>query len=60
MLSGIEEILIDGNFFDVDEEVISTNIVELLTEARRLPEVVYILSCEEGKWLQRNLDKSAL
>lgn len=35
----------------------ATNIVELLTEARRLPEVVYILKAEENKWLARNLDK---
>jgi hypothetical protein len=31
IFSGIDEILINGNFFDVEEEKISTGLVELLT-----------------------------
>ena len=60
IFEGIDEIFINGNFFEVDEEKISTNIVELLTEARRLPEVVYVLKSEENKWLARNLDKKQI
>ena len=60
IFDGIDEIFINGNFFEVDEEKISTNIVELLTEARRLPEVVYVLKSEESKWLARNLDKKQI
>jgi adenylate/nucleoside-diphosphate kinase len=60
IFEGIDEIFINGNFFEVDEEKISTNIVELLTEARRLPEVVYVLKSEESKWLARNLDKKQI
>ncbi len=60
IFEGIDEIFINGNFFEVDEEKISTNIVELLTEARRLPEVVYVLKSEESKWLARNLDRKQI
>jgi mitochondrial fission protein ELM1 len=34
--------------------------VELLTEARRLPEVVYVLKAEESKWLERNLNRKQI
>lgn len=34
--------------------------MELLTEARRLPEVVYILKAEESKWLERNLNRKQI
>lgn len=37
IFTGIDEILINGNFFDVEEEKVSTSLVDLLTEARRLP-----------------------
>ena len=57
MSNGINEIFINGNFYDVDEESVSTPLVELLAQARRLPEVVYLLSCDEGKWIDRVLDK---
>lgn len=53
IFNGIDEILINGNFFDVDEEKVSTGLVELLTEARRLPEAVVILKVDEKRWLPR-------
>ena len=50
----------NGNFFDIDEEAVSTPIVDLLAQARRLPEVVFMLSCNENKWLERVLDKKEI
>jgi hypothetical protein len=35
----------------VEEDKVSTSIVELLGEARKLPEVVYMLTSDEQKWL---------
>ena len=46
IFNGINEIFINANFFEVDEEAVSTPIVELLAQSRRLPEVVFMLSCE--------------
>lgn len=60
MFSGINEIFINGNFYDVEEDKVSTSIVELLGEARRLPEVVVMLTSEEQKWLERVLDRKAI
>ena len=60
IFSGINEIFINGNFFDVEEDKVSTGIVELLGEARRLPEAVVMLTSDEGKWLERVLDKKAI
>jgi hypothetical protein len=37
----------------VEEEKVSTGLVELLTEARRLPEAVVILKVDEKRWLPR-------
>ena len=44
MFSGINEIFINGNFYDVEEDKVSSSVVELLGEARRLPEVVVMLT----------------
>lgn len=53
IFAGIDEILINGNFFDVEEEKVSTGLVDLLIEARRLPEAVVILKVDEKRWLPR-------
>lgn len=43
IFSGINEIFINANFYDVDEETVQTPFVELLANARKLPEAVFIL-----------------
>ena len=60
IFDGINEIFINGNFFDVEEDKVSTNLVELLGDARRLPEVVLMLTSDEQKWLERVLDRKAI
>jgi adenylate/nucleoside-diphosphate kinase len=60
IFNGINEIFINANFFDVEEEKVSTSIVELLGEARKLPELVFMLTSDEQKWLDRVLDKRAI
>lgn len=44
----------------MEEEAVSTPMVELLAQSRRLPEVVFMLSCEESKWIDRVLDKKEI
>jgi hypothetical protein len=46
LLRDAQGLIIDGNFFDVGEEVVSTPITELLSECRRLPEMVVFLRVE--------------
>lgn len=38
--------IINGNFYDVGEEVVSTPIVDLMVEAKKLPEIVILLKVE--------------
>ena len=44
----------------MEEDKVSTNLVELLGDARRLPEVVLMLTSDEQKWLERVLDRKAI
>lgn len=37
MFSGINEIFMNGNYYDVEEDVVSTPFVDLLAQARKLP-----------------------
>ncbi len=60
IFNGINEIFINANFFEVEEDKVSTSIVELLGEARKLPELVFMLTSDEQKWLDRVLDKRAI
>ena len=60
MFEGINEIFINANFYDVEEDKVSTNLVELLGDARRLPEVVLTLTSDQQKWLERVLDRKAI
>ena len=52
--------MINGNYYDVEEDTVQTPFVDLLAAARKLPEVVFMLKCDEKKWLERNLDKKAI
>mgnify|MGYP001003536089 CR=1 len=44
----------------MEEESVQTSFVDLLANARKLPEAVFILKSDEGKWLERNLDKKKI
>lgn len=52
--------LYDGCWFDVNEEEVGTQYLDLLTEARRLPEVVVFLNISEKKYLERLLDEKGI
>ena len=60
LLKDVGGAFIDGNFFDVPEEVLSTSIVELLTEARKLPEFVVLFKIDQKSYLERNFDVKAV
>ena len=52
--------LYDGGWFEVNEEEVGTQYLDLLTEARRLPEVVIFLTISEKKYLERLLDEKGI
>lgn len=60
ILKDVGGTFIDGNFFDVQEDILSTSIVELLTEARKLPEFVILLKIDQKSYLERNFDVKAV
>ena len=60
ILPSKEPLVINGKWFDVDEEKVSQPLVDLLFEGRRLPEVVLILRANEQTTLDRLLDKKGI
>lgn len=53
VFSEVQQVFINGNFFDIDEELVSTQLTELLSEAKRLPECLLILKVDEKNFMQR-------
>lgn len=51
IMNNAQSLIIDGNFFDVPEELLQTSMVELLVEARKLPEFVIFLKIEQKTYL---------
>ena len=47
LMSGYEDIFINGNFYDVEEDKVTTPLVELLTDAKKLPEIIIMLRVNE-------------
>lgn len=60
IFSEVKQCFIDGNFFDVEEDVVATPLNELLVEARRLPEVFLHLKVDEKNFMIRKFDESAV
>lgn len=60
LLSPLKEIFINGNFFDIDEEIISTPLLEMLQEAKRLPEVAVFLKVSDKQFLSRVFDETKI
>eukprot|EP00825_Cyclidium_porcatum_P011085 TRINITY_DN1566_c0_g1_i6.p1 TRINITY_DN1566_c0_g1~~TRINITY_DN1566_c0_g1_i6.p1 ORF type:complete len:1401 (+),score=376.97 TRINITY_DN1566_c0_g1_i6:144-4346(+) len=52
----IQQILVNGNFFDIEEDKVATPLIELLSESKRLPEVVIILKVSEENFLKRQFN----
>jgi adenylate/nucleoside-diphosphate kinase len=53
LLANYNEIFINGNFYDVEEDKVSLSMVDLLKEAKKLPEVVVFLKVNEKNFLSR-------
>ena len=60
ILPAAEPLVINGKWFDVDEEKVSQPLVDLMFESRRLPEIVLILRANEKTTLERLLDKEGI
>lgn len=53
-------LIIDGDWFDLPEDEITTEYTDLLFNSRRPPEIVISLSVSEDKMLERLLDKDEI
>lgn len=53
-------VIINANFFDVSEELVSTPIVDLLVEAKKLPEYVILLKIEPENFIKRNFNSKVI
>jgi hypothetical protein len=43
ILSDVSECFINGNFYDVEEEVVNTPLLSLLQDSKKLPECVVVI-----------------
>jgi adenylate/nucleoside-diphosphate kinase len=57
IFEGMKQSIINGNFFDIEEEAVSTPLNELLVEAKKLPELVLHLKVDEKNFMQRKFDE---
>jgi adenylate kinase family enzyme len=53
-------LIIDGEWFDLPEEEVVTQYTDLLSEARRSPEIVIYFTVSEEKMLERLLDRNTI
>ena len=50
----------DLNWFDLPEEGVATGLLDLLTESRRLPELMIVINTSEAQILDRIMDVEAI
>jgi len=60
VLNAFSPLIIDGEWFDVTEDDVSTQYTDLLFDSRRPPEIVIQLSVSEDKMLDRLLDRNTI
>ena len=60
VLKGDQPLIINSRWLEIDEEKVSTGLVDLLYESRRLPEVIIILRAPESITIERLLDKEGI
>lgn len=60
ILQGKDPLIINSNWFEIEDDKVSQSLVDLLYESRRLPEVVIILRANEAVTLDRLLDKNGI
>jgi len=56
ILKDAQGLIIDGNFFDIPEDQLTTPFTELLSETRKLPEIVLFLKVDQKNFLLRNFN----
>lgn len=63
IFKGLNELLVDGNYFDVEEDVVATPLIQLMQESKKLPEAVLILKIGENnvkEFQSRVFDRSRI
>lgn len=61
MFYKVQETFIVGNFFEVEEETVSTPINQIMVDSKRLPECVIHLKIQDNdKYLQRVFDRASI
>ena len=60
LLTPLNEVFINGNFFDLEEEQIQTPLLEMLQESKRLPELAVFLKVSDKNLLSRVFDESKI
>ena len=55
-LSSDKGLVLDGCWRDIPEEKVQTALPELMTESKRLPEILVILSCKADATFSRKID----
>ena len=60
MLSQLNEVFINGNFYDLEEDTIQTPLLEMLQEAKRLPELAVFLKVSDKNLLNRVFDEAKI
>lgn len=56
LLNGENPLVVNSRWFEVEEDKVSQNLTDLLFEARRLPEIAFILKASEESIIKRLLD----
>lgn len=60
ILSPLNEVFLNGNWFDLEEDQVSADLFELLQEAKRMPELVVVLRVKDKPLLARVFDESKI
>ncbi|EGR31735.1 hypothetical protein IMG5_103090 [Ichthyophthirius multifiliis] len=60
IMSDVKQVFINGNFFDLEEDLISMSLPELLSESRKLPECVLLLKVDEKNFMERQFNQKEI
>ena len=60
LLPGPQPVFMNGNWFDIDSELVTSAYVDLLHASRKLPEIVIMYTADEDTVVKRNLNINAI
>jgi len=60
LLTPLNEVFINGNWFDIEEDQVSIDLFELLQESKRMPEAVITMKVAEKGFLSRVFDETKI